>query len=113
VKALLIPVDGPPRAVNLPGGGSTRFMRSLRNLIGTDCAERIWITTRWEAWLDENGASAGKPVNQAATLLANTFGWQLSLRGIIVIVGMNEQAEPVALSPDQVDVILTMTASAP
>jgi hypothetical protein len=22
----------------------------------------------WEAWLDENGASSGKPVNQAATL---------------------------------------------
>lgn len=60
MKALLIPVDGPPREVALPGGGGSRFMRSLRELIGTDCAERIWITSRWEAWLDENGASAGK-----------------------------------------------------
>jgi hypothetical protein len=38
VKALLIPVDGPPGEVDLPGGG-TRFMRSLRALIGTECAE--------------------------------------------------------------------------
>jgi hypothetical protein len=51
VKALLIPVDGPPREVDLPGGG-TRFMRSLKALIGTECAERIQVTSRWEAWLD-------------------------------------------------------------
>jgi hypothetical protein len=49
VRALLIPVDGPPKEVRLPGGGGTRFMRSLRNLIGADCAERIQVTTRWEA----------------------------------------------------------------
>jgi hypothetical protein len=71
VKALLIPVDGPPREVDLPGGG-TRFMRSLKALIGTECAERIRVTSRWEAWLDEDGAAAGKPVNQAATLVAQS-----------------------------------------
>jgi len=113
VKALLIPVDGPPREVHLPGGGGTRFMRSLRNLIGADCAERIWITTRWEAWLDENGASAEKPVNRAATRLAHTFGWQFSLHGAIVIVGLDKETAPPVLSPDQVDAILTMTGSAP
>jgi hypothetical protein len=43
-------------------------MRTLKALIGTDCAERIQVTSRWEAWLDEDGATAGKPVNQAATL---------------------------------------------
>ena len=69
MKALLIPVDGPPREVDLPGGG-TRFMRSLKALIGTDCAERIQVTSRWEAWLDEDGAAAGNQVNQAATLIA-------------------------------------------
>ena len=37
MKALLIPVDGLPREVDLPGG--TRFMHSLKALIGTDCAE--------------------------------------------------------------------------
>jgi hypothetical protein len=51
-------------------------MRSLRALIGTDCVERIWITSRWEAWLDENGTAAGKPVNQAATFVAHSYGWQ-------------------------------------
>jgi hypothetical protein len=70
MKALLIPADGPPRQANLPGDGGARFMRSLRNLIGTDCAERIQVTTCWEAWLDENGSAAGKPVNEAATGLS-------------------------------------------
>jgi hypothetical protein len=87
-------------------------MRSIRALIGTDCAERIWITDRWEAWLDENGTAAGKPANQAATLLAQSFGWQLSLRGTIVIVGLNEETVPVSLSPDQVNAIFRMTRSA-
>ena len=74
MKALLIPADGPPREADLPGGGDTRFMRSLRKLIATDCAERIQVTTRWEAWLDENGSAAGKPVNEAATRIARAYG---------------------------------------
>jgi hypothetical protein len=80
VKALFIPVDGPPREVDLSGGG-TRFMRSLKALIGTECAERIRGTSRWEAWLDEDGAAAGKPVNQAATLVAQSFGFEFSFLG--------------------------------
>src|SRR5450756_524761 len=99
--AMLIPVDGPPREIDLPNGGA-QFMRSIRALIGTNCAERVWITDRWEAWLDEDGMAAGKPTNQAGTLLAQSFGWQLSLRGTIVIVGLNEETVLVALSPDQV-----------
>ena len=74
MKALLIPTAGPPRTVDLPDGGGTQFMCSLRALIGTRCAERIWITSRWEAWLDEDGAAAGKPANRAATLVARSFG---------------------------------------
>jgi Domain of unknown function (DUF3846) len=106
VKALFIPVDGPPREVDLPGGG-TRFMRSLKALIGTECAERIRVTSRWEAWLDEDGAAAGKPVNQAATLVAQSFGWQFSFLGPVVIVGVDKDtAEPAALSPAQAGAIL-------
>ena len=107
MKALLIPVDGPPREVDLPGGGGTRFMRSLKPLIGTDCAERIWITDRWEAWLDEDGIAAGRPVNQAATRLAHAFGWQSSLLGPAVIVGLDKNADrAVSLSQDQIGAIL-------
>lgn len=114
MKALLIPVSDPPREVDLPDGGGTRFMRSLRTLIGTGCAERIGITARWEAWLDEDGMTAGEPVNQAATLLARSFGWRFSFRGTIVIVGLNEDMSAAAsLSPDQVDAILRMTGHAP
>lgn len=106
VKALLIPVDGPAMAADLPGGGGTRFMNSIRALIGTGCAERIRVTTRWEAWLDENGTSAGRQVNQAATRLAQSFGWQLSLAGPVVIVGLDQDTNQAALSPDQIDAIL-------
>jgi hypothetical protein len=111
VKALLIPVDGPPREVDLPGG-ATRFMRSLKALIGTDCAERIQVTSRWEAWLDEDGAAAGKPANQAATLIARSFGFEFSLLGPVVIVGVDKNtAEPAALSPAQAGAILERIAA--
>jgi hypothetical protein len=113
VKALLIPVGGPPREVDLPDD-DTRFMRSLRTLIGTSCAERIWITDRWEAWLDEDGTAAGKPVNQAATLLARSFGFRFSLCGIVVIAGLDKQSDvPAGLSPAQVDAVLRRIESAP
>jgi hypothetical protein len=93
MKALLIPVDGPARVTDLPSGGGTRFINSLRALIGTGCAERIRVTTRWEAWLDENGTSAGRQVNQAATRLAQSFGWQLTLAGPVVIVGLDQDTD--------------------
>ena len=106
MKALLIPVDGPPREVDLPGGG-TRFMRSLKALIGTDCAERIQVTSRWEAWLDEDGAATGKPVNQAATAVARSFGFEFSFLGPVVITGLDKDASgPASLSQAQVDAIL-------
>jgi len=82
-------------------------MRSLRTLIGTRCAERIWITSRWEAWLDEDGAAAGKPVNQAAALVAGSFGARFSLRGTVVIAGLDKDiARPAALFRVQVDATL-------
>jgi hypothetical protein len=113
VNALLIPVDGPPREVGLPGG-STRFMRSLKALIGTECAERIQVTSRWEAWLDEDGAASGKPVNQAATLLAHSFGWEFGLFGATVIVELAKDADRLAgLSKDQVGAILQRITGAP
>jgi hypothetical protein len=106
MKALIIPVDGPPRDVDLPGGGGTRFMSSLTALIGADFIERLWITTRWEAWLDENGRTARKQVNLAATRLAQSFGWEFPLLGTVVIVGLDKVTEPVALSPGQAAAIL-------
>jgi hypothetical protein len=82
-------------------------MRSLRALIGTGCAKRIQVTSRWEAWLDEDGAAVGKPVNQAATLVTRSFGLELSILGPVVIVGVDKDtAEPAALSPAQAGAIL-------
>jgi len=89
-------------------------MRSLRTLIGARCVERIWVTDHWKAWLDEDGAAAGKPVNQAATLLARSFGWQFSLLGATVIVGLDKDADRWAgLSEDQVGAILRRIMGAP
>jgi hypothetical protein len=107
VKALLIPVDGLPRVVDLADGGGSRFMRSIRALIGTECAERIWITDRWEAWLDEDSAATGKPPNRAATLVARDFGAQFSLCGTVVITGLDKDTTaPASLSAVQIDAIL-------
>ena len=106
MRALLMPVDGPPREVDLPCGGGTRFMHSLRALIGTRSAERIQVTSRWEAWLDEDGAAAGKPANQAATFLAHSFGFEFSLRGTVVIVELDKDTAVAALSQDQTSAIL-------
>ena len=114
MKGVLIPVDRPPRAVDVADGGGTRFMRSLRAFIGARCVERIWITDRWEAWLDEDGAAAGQPVNQAATLVARSFGARFSLHGIVVIAGLDKDADsPTGLSSAQVDAVVRRTMPAP
>jgi hypothetical protein len=82
-------------------------MRSLRTLIGTRCAERIQVTSRWEAWLDEDGTAAGRPVNQAATLVARSSGFEFSFLGPVVIVAVDmDTSEPAALSPAQAGAIL-------
>lgn len=106
MRALLIPFDGPPGEVDLPCGGGLRFMRSLRKLIGTDCAERIQVTSRWEAWLDENGSAAGKPVNEAATRIARDYGTECTLLGTVVITGLDHAGEPAGLSPAQAGIVL-------
>ena len=82
-------------------------MRSLKALIGAECTERIQVTSRWEAWLDENGTAAGKPVNQAATVVARSFGFEFSFLGPVVITGVDKDtAGPAALSPTQAGAIL-------
>lgn len=106
MKALLIPDDGPPREIDLPDAGGTRFMPSVGKLIGSDCPERIWITTRWEAWLHENGFAAGKPVNEAATYLARAYGAEYAILGTVVIISLDDTGEPADLPPAQVDLIV-------
>jgi hypothetical protein len=107
VRALLVPVDGPPEVVDLAGGGGIGFMRSLGALIGAECVERIRVTGRWEFWLDEDGMAAGKAVNREATRVARDFGARFSLCGTVVITGADHGAAGwAALSPGQADVIL-------
>jgi hypothetical protein len=81
----------PAKRRRAPRGGG-QFMTSLKALVG-GWAERLWITSRWEAWLDEDGRSAGKPVNRTATRPAQSFGWQAILLGLVVIVGLDKDAD--------------------
>jgi hypothetical protein len=83
-----------------------RVLRAHQALIGAECTERIQVTSGWEAWLDENGRAAGKPVNQAATLLAQAFGAGFSIYRTVVIVGLDKDADvPASLSQAQVSLI--------
>ena len=115
MKALLIPVDGPPREVDLADGGGTRFMRSLRALIGTRCVERIWITRPLGSLAGRGRRSrgkAGQPGRHAASRARSAA--QFSLLGAVVIVGLDKDADrPAALSPDQVGAILRRITGAP
>jgi len=79
--------------VRVAGGSDVRVMRSLRALVGAKCVERFRVTDRWEFWLDEDGRSAGKPVNLAATRVGRGFGVQFDFLGSVVITGVDDDAE--------------------
>ena len=111
-KAVLIPVGEPPRIVDLPRG-TARFLQSLQALCDTSCVQPIQVTSRWQAWLADNGIAEGKPVNQAATVLARTYGWQVTLYGPTVITGLRNSGNTAGLSPGQVEAILARTTTAP
>jgi uncharacterized protein DUF3846 len=110
--AVLIPVGEPPRIVDLPRG-TARFLRSLQALCDTSCVQPIQVTSRWQAWLADNGIAEGKPVNQAATVLARTYGWPVTLYGPTVITVLRNSGNTAGLSPGQVEAILARTTTAP
>ena len=110
--AVLIPAGEPPRIVDLPRG-TARFLRSLQALCDTSCVQPIQVTSRWQAWLADNGIAEGKPVNQAATVLARTCSWPVTLYGPTVITGLRNCGDTAGLSPGQVEAILARTTTAP
>jgi hypothetical protein len=111
-KAVLIPAGEPPRIVDLPRG-TARFLQSLQALCDTSCVQPIQVTSRWQAWLADNGIAEGKPVNQAATVLARTCSWPVTLYGPTVITGLGNSGNTAGLSPGQVEAILARTTAAP
>ena len=54
-----------------------------------------------------------KPVNQAATVLARTYSWPVTLYGPTVITGLRNSGNTAGLSPGQVEAILARTTAAP
>jgi Domain of unknown function (DUF3846) len=111
-KAVLIPVGEPPRIVDLPPG-TARFLQSLQALCDTSCVQPIQVTSRWQARLADNGIAEGKPVNQAATVLARTYSRPVTLYGPTVITGLRNSGNTAGLSPGQVEAILARTTAAP
>ncbi|NUK00327.1 DUF3846 domain-containing protein [Streptomyces lunaelactis] len=95
-------------------GAGSRFLRSLRAIIGAECAECVAVTDRWDAWLDEESAVRRRPLNEAATRLAHDYGARVRLRGTVVIVGADRGANvSVGLSPDQIDTLRCRATDAP
>ena len=111
-KAVLIPAGEPPRIADLPRG-TARFLQSLQALCDTSCVQPIQVTSRWQAWLADNGIAEGKPVNQAATALARTYSWPVTLHGPTVITGLRNSGNTAGLSPGQVEAILARTTAVP
>ena len=107
IKALLIPVDGPASVVDLPGDGGARLMRALMKLTGARILDSYCFTTRWEIWLDGNGWAGEKPVNPAAARAIQAYGPDFPVLGAAVIVGLDDNSDPVTLSPAQIDIILS------
>ena len=110
--AVLIPAGEPPRIVDLPYSPARR-VQSLQALCDTSCVQPIQVTSRWQAWLADNGIAEGKPVNQAATVLARTYSWPVTLYGPTVITGLRNSGNTAGLSPGQVEAILARTTAAP
>jgi len=111
-KAVLIPAGEPPRIVDLPRG-TARSLQSLQALCDTSCVQPTQVTSRWQAWLADNGIAEGKPVNQAATVPARTRSWPVTLYGPAVITGLGNSGNTAGLSPGQVEAILARTTAAP
>ena len=74
VKALRISPQGDVTEVELPDDQSGRFVEALRTLIAAMTIEALVLTSRWDAWLDEDGYANAQPLNTYATALANQYG---------------------------------------
>jgi hypothetical protein len=58
---------------------------------------------RVDAWLDKTGAIEGLGLNDPATRLANAYGINARLWGVVVILGVDQDTgETVGLTDDQV-----------
>jgi hypothetical protein len=93
--------------VDLPGDGGARFMRALRKLTGARILDSYCFTTRWEIWLDGNGWADEKPVNPAAARAIQAYGSGFPLLGAAVIVGLDNNSDPVTMSAAQIDIIFS------
>jgi len=106
VKALRISPQGDVTGVELPSDHAGRFVEALRTLITAITIEALVLTSRWDAWLDEDGYANAQPLNTYATALASQYGISAPLRGTVVIAGADpETGYAAALTPGQVTAI--------
>jgi hypothetical protein len=106
VKALRISPQGDVTEVHLPDDHGGRFVEALRTLIAATTIEALALTTRWDAWLDEDGYANAQPLNTHAIALASQYGIPAPLRGTVVITGADRETGcAAALTSGQVTAI--------
>lgn len=83
VKAITITTAGEMRDVELDGDYK---LAGLYAEIGCSLVEVVRLTDTLDMWVDEEFLYSGQPVNIAATLLAQAFGWTHQLyHGAVVL----------------------------
>lgn len=103
--SLVVQADGTIYDIELPSGDSSDMKRQH---IGCRLIDVLALTDRIDMWIDEEGYGVA-PVNQAATALAQHYGfvWQ-NYHGAVVLCGVdNATGESVDLQHDQIHALLT------
>lgn len=87
--AVLIDLDGHTTAITLPSDPDLRAT-VIKAVTNSHSLEAVDITDSWAMWLDETGGMLGRhrrPLNPAASAMANRHGVQGGIRGPVVITG--------------------------
>jgi Domain of unknown function (DUF3846) len=107
LKVLRIDTNGNLTEVDLPESGfDGRFIAAVRDLVAAEAVQPLDLTSRWDAWLDEDGIAKGRPANPFAITLAKQYGISMTLRGTIVMTGVDREAGTAkSLTPEQIATI--------
>jgi hypothetical protein len=114
LKALLIGLDGKLIQVELPKGGfDGRFTAAVRKLVAAQSIQPLGLTSRLDAWVDENGMTTGRPINALAAELVHSFGSAANLRGPVMLTGADRETGTAAsLTGEQITMIKSRLADA-
>ena len=94
------------------GGSDDRFVAAVRELLTAPAVQPQSLTSHLDAWIDEDGMTTGRPINTFATELLCSFGSAHSLRGPVVMTGVDRKTGTTeSLTSEQITVIRSRLAS--